>query len=374
LYALLLRLYPAGFRRAYGAEAAELVRARARDESGLLPRLRLLLDLVMDLGSTSLCGWRGSTPLLARADGTPRFEVIDSHRPRPEALALGILASLLVGASFTLAFQPRAVPNALAYVSKRSLAQSPAFERISITPARAASPRAMRMRVMPGGDLHASAVPVILLLHLAYDVPLNPSPRFSGLPVWRETYDIEAKAPATAISADLPAQEQRQRRQRMVRGMLTERFGLVMRLEQTRMPVYALTVAKGGPTLEKSPVSETDCVFDTSSPESCHNFVAGRGHPLNARAVDLDDLALYIENWTDLPVVNRTGVKGLFAVQTEGWRPMRLPPPPPGMPAASFDDLPTIFTVLGGLGLELTRQEATVPVYTVERIERPAGQ
>jgi hypothetical protein len=53
---------------------------------------------------------------------------------------------------------------------------------------------------------------------------------------------------------------------------------------------------------------------------------------------------------------------------------MRLPPPPPGMPAASFDDLPTIFTVLGGLGLELTRQEATVPVYTVERIERPAGQ
>ena len=53
---------------------------------------------------------------------------------------------------------------------------------------------------------------------------------------------------------------------------------------------------------------------------------------------------------------------------------MRLPPPPPGgMPAASFDDLPTIFTVLGKLGLELKQQEATVPVYTVEHIERPAG-
>jgi uncharacterized protein (TIGR03435 family) len=54
---------------------------------------------------------------------------------------------------------------------------------------------------------------------------------------------------------------------------------------------------------------------------------------------------------------------------------MRLPPPPPGNPpAARFDDLPTIFTVLRKLGLELKQQEATVPVYTVEHIERPAGE
>jgi uncharacterized protein (TIGR03435 family) len=89
----------------------------------------------------------------------------------------------------------------------------------------------------------------------------------------------------------------------------------------------------------------------------------------------MDDLALYIENWTDLPVVNRTGVNGLFAVETEGWAPMNLPPPPPGIPpAARFDDLPTIFTVLRRLGLELKQQVATVPVYTVEHIDRPAGE
>ena len=89
----------------------------------------------------------------------------------------------------------------------------------------------------------------------------------------------------------------------------------------------------------------------------------------------MDDLAQYIENWADLPVVNRTAVSGLFAVETDGWTPMRLPPPPPGNPpAARFDDLPTIFTVLRTLGLELKQQEAMVPVYTVERIEFPAGQ
>jgi hypothetical protein len=54
---------------------------------------------------------------------------------------------------------------------------------------------------------------------------------------------------------------------------------------------------------------------------------------------------------------------------------MNLPPPPPGIPpAARFDDLPTIFTVLRRLGLELKQQVATVPVYTVEHIDRPAGE
>ena len=256
-----------------------------------------------------------------------------------------------------------------------AVGQSPAFEEISIRPARSADPRSMRMRVLPNGDLHASAVPVRLLLRYAYDVPVNPSPRLAGLPGWRELYDIEARAPAGAVPAGLPEREKRGRIQSMIRGLLADRFKLVMRVEQKTMPVYALTVASGGPNLQKSTIKEKDCILDTGTPESCHTFIAGRGHPLDARAVDMDDLAQYIENWADLPVVNRTAVSGLFDVKTEGWIPMRLPPPPPGnAPAAGFDDLPTIFTVLRTLGLELKKQEATVPVYTVERIERPAGE
>jgi hypothetical protein len=38
-----------------------------------------------------------------------------------------------------------------------------------------------------------------------------------------------------------------------------------------------------------------------------------------------------------------------------------------------FAVLPTIFTILGKLGLELKRQEDILPVYPVERIERPAA-
>ena len=258
-----------------------------------------------------------------------------------------------------------------------AVAQSQTFDAISIKPG-SGDPSRQRMRVLPNGDLTATGVPVLALLRYAYDVPVNPSPRLSGLPPWRETYDIEAKAPANAVTASLPESEKRRRTQEMIRRLLADRFKLVMRVEQKPMSVYALTVASGGPTLKKSTVAEKDCVFDSGTPESCHSFLMGRGHPLNARAINLDDLAQYIENWTDLPVVNRTALSGLFDVETEGWAPMRLPPPPPNsppnMPPPRFDDFPTIFTVLRTLGLELKQQEATVPVYTVEHIERPAGE
>jgi uncharacterized protein (TIGR03435 family) len=261
-------------------------------------------------------------------------------------------------------------------VALPAVAQSQAFATITIKPARSAGPSNARVQVLSNGDLIASAVPVITLLSYAYDVPVNPSPRLSPLPDWtvRERYDIEGKAPANAITPSLQDSEARSRIQLMIRGLLADRFRLVMRVENKTMSVYALTVASSGSKLQKSATTTKDCTFDTD-PEGCHNFVAGLGHPLNAKAIDMDDLAHYIGNWTDLPVVNRTALRGLFTVKTEGWAPMRLPPPPPSAtPAAnSFAGLPTIFTVLGKLGLELKRQEDILPVYTVERIERPAA-
>jgi uncharacterized protein (TIGR03435 family) len=255
-----------------------------------------------------------------------------------------------------------------------AVAQSQAFATITIKPARSADARNTRMQVLPNGDLIASAVPVVRLLSYAYDVPVNPSPRLSGLPEWRETYDIEAKAPANAVPSGLQESEKRRRIQGMIRKLLADRFKLEMQVEQKTMTVYALTVANGGPKLQRSAKAEKDCIFDTGQ-QGCHDFAGGLGHPLNAKAIDMDDLAGYITNWTDLPVVNRTALSGLFTVNTEGWVPMRLPPPPPNSTpdVNAFAGLPTIFTVLGKLGLELKRQEDTLPVYTVERIERPTA-
>jgi len=125
------------------------------------------------------------------------------------------------------------------------------------------------MRVLPHGVLTARAVPVRELLRYAYGVPINPSPRLSGLAEWRDTYDIEAKAPAKAVPPGLHESEQRRRMQGMIRALLADHFKLVMRVEQKTMPVYALTVASGGPHLQKSTIAETDCVFDTGIPDGC---------------------------------------------------------------------------------------------------------
>jgi uncharacterized protein (TIGR03435 family) len=233
----------------------------------------------------------------------------------------------------------------------------------------------MRIEMLPNGDLIANAVPVIMLVSYAYDVPVDPSPRLSHLPDWtiRDRYDIEGKAIPNASTPRLQDSDSRSRIQQKIRRLLADRFRLAMRIENRTMPVYALTVARIGPKLQKSAITDKDCTFDTG-PEGCHNFLPGFGHPLNAKAIDMDDLARYIANWTDLPVVNGTSLRGLFTVHTEGWFPMRLPPPPPNAPpdVNHFAGLPTIFTVLGKLGLELNRQEDILPVYTVERIERPA--
>jgi uncharacterized protein (TIGR03435 family) len=232
----------------------------------------------------------------------------------------------------------------------------------------------MRLQVLPDGELIAHAVLIIDLISYAYDVPSNPSPRLNSLPDWAygDRYDIEAKASPSAITTSSSDEETQLRVKQMIRRLLSDRFGLVMRVDRRRVPAYAMTVSSSGLRLRRAAVTSKECILDTA-PEGCHTFVIGFGHPLNANAASMDDVVCYVENWTDLPVVDRTGLGGLFTMHTEGWLPMRLPPPPPnGNGRVDFSSLPAIFTVLGQLGLELHRHEEVMPVYTVERIERPA--
>lgn len=257
-------------------------------------------------------------------------------------------------------------------VTGSAFAQAQSFATIDVKLARSVDPQSIRVRVLPNGDLIGTSVNVIRLISEGYSVPSNPSQRLSTLPPWAysERYDITAKA-SSGMNRLSPSDRNATKLVRdMFRQVLTDRFHLAIRVENKSMPVYALVVARGGPKLKQSDL--TDCIFDTA-PNGCHSFVLGFGHPLNARAIDMDDLAHYIENWTDLPVVNRTALTGLYTLSTEGWRPMRLPPPPPnGAGNVDFTQLPTIDTILGRLGLELHRQDAVMPTYTVEHIERPS--
>ena len=259
------------------------------------------------------------------------------------------------------------------FIIQPSVALCQAFAKLVITPFISGESRESGLRILPNGDLIGRSVPVIELVSLAYDVPANPSPRLSSLPEWtaRRMFDIEAEAPSSFHFPSGDAVKQTQEMQRLVRRLLADGFGLVLSAREERMPVYALVAGRTGVKLNKAPGS--DCIFDTS-PEGCHSFAPGFGHPLNGRAVSMSDLAHYLENWTDLPVVNRTAMTGLFEMQSPGWKPMHLPPPPPGVAASGdeFANLPSLSAVLEKFGLELHRQEESVPLYTVESIREPS--
>lgn len=265
-----------------------------------------------------------------------------------------------------------------------ALAQAQAFEVVSIKPNRSQDFRSMRFRVLPGGRISATNLPVRMLVVFAYDVPANPSERISGLPQWtiEDRYDIEAKAPEGAVPPGLPDSEFRARMRAMVQTLLAGRFQMKVRRETREMTVWALEVAKDGPKLKKSVYGENDCASAPKDGPACHDFLGGQGRGLHAKAVNMSDLAHYIENWTDHPVVEKTGLTGLYSMDTDGWTPMRLPPPSVGNvpnPAArpngdgDMDDpaRPTLFVVMKKLGLELKQEKAPVDCYVVEHIERP---
>jgi uncharacterized protein (TIGR03435 family) len=257
------------------------------------------------------------------------------------------------------------------FMAGTAIAQAQSYTSIEVKPAHSADLHSRRVRVLPNGDLIATSVNAITLINEGYRVPANPSDRLSTLPRWAysERYDIEAKTSPGTQRLSPSDQNLSKLFRDMFRQVLADRFHFVMRTENKSVSAYALIVAQGGPKLKQS--NPSDCIFDTA-PDGCHTFVIGFGHPLNAKAVDMDDLTLYIGNWTDLPVVNRTSLAGVFTMSTEGWLPMRLPPPPPNSAGnVDFTHLQTIETVLSSLGLELHKEVATLPFYTVEQIQRP---
>jgi uncharacterized protein (TIGR03435 family) len=254
------------------------------------------------------------------------------------------------------------------------IAWTQAFVKVDIKPSASTNPGPSRLQILPSGELIGRAVPIVELINLAYDVPDNPTPRLSSLPDWadHERFDIEAK---TSASLNLGGEEipaQKRTIQKLIQSLLADRFDLALSVRTERIPVYMLSVAARGPKLERAAITPRECILDTG-PDGCHSFSPGFGHPLNGRAVDMSDLAHYLENWTDLPAVNRTGLRGLFNMHSQGWRPMKLPPPPPGSSGTGeeFRSLPKLSTVLAELGLQLLRGQESQPVYTVERIHQP---
>jgi uncharacterized protein (TIGR03435 family) len=150
-----------------------------------------------------------------------------------------------------------------------------------------------------------------------------------------------------------------------------------LRRETKEQPVYVAVVGKNGPRLEKSKLEEKDCqarAAEIGNPDACHNFMGGRGRGLHGQAVDISDLVASVSNYTDRPVIDKTGLPGLFNIQTDAWLPMQAGPPPApdakGEDGKLLADQPTIFEIFERLGLKLEPQKAPVEMFVIEHAER----
>jgi uncharacterized protein (TIGR03435 family) len=282
-----------------------------------------------------------------------------------------LLATLILGVACTTRIRAQPQP-----------AVPLAFEVASVKLNTSGDNRRIGMQFLPGGRFTATNVPLFLIVATAYNVPFQ-SPRLSGGPdfVRSDRYDIEARAEAGAIPSGTPAKVRDDKMRLMLQALLADRFKMTIRREMKELPVYAIVVSKGGPKLPRAKLEEKDCPESPASfADSCHSFGGGQGQGLHGSAVDISDLAVFVSNWTDRPVVDESGLKGLFNIQSDGWVPLRpRPAPAPGVePTAedlAFADpaRPTLFMVFDRLGLKLESQRAPVEMFVIEHAEKPSG-
>ncbi len=108
IYRVLLRLYPGRFRRSYGEEALQLFRDRMAYETGWLRRLRLWLDLLVDLGAIRIRGYHEAAVVgavasaAAGAGGFHRLRAWKSGQLETRFLVWGGILSVVFCGRFCL--------------------------------------------------------------------------------------------------------------------------------------------------------------------------------------------------------------------------------------------------------------------------------
>lgn len=239
---------------------------------------------------------------------------------------------------------------------------NPGIEVATIKPSK---PGAMVMKgFRVGGDrLIMSNVSLQDLIAFAYT--LEPK-QVVNAPSWfnSDTYDIE-------VQPDQPGAPSKEQWASIVQKLLADRFQLKSHEEQRLLPAYLLTVAKGGPKMNKSDVQALD---GRGGPEGAM-FRPGM---FNAQAMSMAGFAQALRAILDRPVVDQTGLSGLWDFNLK-WTPdetqfagmMKGPMPPSD---DSVDAPPPLYTAMQEqLGLKLESGKAQVPVLVFDSVEKPSA-
>jgi uncharacterized protein (TIGR03435 family) len=172
----------------------------------------------------------------------------------------------------------------------------------------------------------------------------------------------------------------------MLQALLEDRFKLRTRRETRNVPMYALTVAPGGSRL--SPLSAGGCVqFDPANPPparppgplcgSATNRPDGADWMFEAIGVPISRIVNLLHNAVDRPVVDRTGLAGLFNVRLDfspegtrlGDRIRELGAAGGDLPQSTAP--PLVTALQDQLGLRLEAIRGPWEFLVIESIDRP---
>jgi uncharacterized protein (TIGR03435 family) len=184
----------------------------------------------------------------------------------------------------------------------------------------------------------------------------------SGLPGWANSasFDVQAKMDEDVMATlnKLPKKEQWAQRQAMMLALLADRFQLKVHHETKDLPIYSLSIAKGGSKLKPA---------DPNDPRG-NSMSYGNGQ-LTLQAAPLENLVDFL-SWTlHRKVVDNTGLSGNYDT-TLRWSSDEVASTPQD-PAAN--SAPSLFTALQEqLGLKLESTKGPVDTIVVDHVEKPS--
>lgn len=256
-----------------------------------------------------------------------------------------------------------------------------AFEVASVKANNSGTPN-VQIGLQPGGRFTATNVPLRQLIIFAYQLQ---NFQIVDAPDWtrNERFDILAKAEAPVAPAPLGTVGPIQL---MMRSLLAERFALKTHTETRELPIYELRVVRSGgqlgPQLKPSTV---DCAQvggrrgggppapPAPGERPTCGLMGGFGQ-IRAGSMGMSELARNLSGQVQRVVIDRTGLTGRYDFDLT-FTPDQIPqgPPPPGVPAPTFDlNGPSIFTALQEqLGLKLESTRGPVEVLVIDSVSRP---
>jgi uncharacterized protein (TIGR03435 family) len=257
------------------------------------------------------------------------------------------------------------------------------FEVATVTPTKpTGKPMPSFMRGGPGSKdpelLNAENFPLKFVVTRAWDLP---DYRLVA-PDWMnsEKYNIRAKVPKDATKEDFRI---------MLQNLLIERFRMKVHFEKRELPLYELTVAKGGPKLKPSTADASLSPQPPPTPwkmtpdsEGFPNLRPGGtslaviGDHWRAQWINepIAELVSHLSVELHAPVIDKTGLEKKYDIvlswmDPRGTEPARNDGSTPVV--ASDPGGPTLeAAVLAQLGLKLEKKKGPVDVLVIDHAEK----